>query len=462
MNTETMLKNALEAEADALGAIDNPWPGFERRERKHRNRRRTALAGMAAVVAAGAGVQAGVIPLPGWAPGIQVAGFNAVLADGPVRGSLAGDKAFLEAMRQQFQDVEDPDETWRIADRGKIEFVYAADVGDTRLVLAVVPLRFGFLEDNALIWYDGPAGAPASRMTEGGRTDAGDTVVTYSQRSAEKPGPLVVVAPAGTTVSVSEGFRYTPEGRVEHAPAQVQKAGTGLAELVLPPAPKPPETKVTVTDGADVLFEGGASTGWSSNKDYRPDEFSAATVTEALGDRTFDRATITRWANSALQDGRLSAEGTALTVRWTGTVNGQPAALLTVQPRGGGVLAYAFHGSADSYRQDLRLLLPAQGVTERPIAWRMRADGKDDKTNQVVVVGAAGTRRLTLQVGSAQPVELTPDATGAATTSAPPQAEARVTAYGETGVDLGTTPVPMFEYDSGGLPGDTPKTRVVG
>ncbi|GAB2614899.1 hypothetical protein Aab01nite_27060 [Paractinoplanes abujensis] len=462
MNTETALKDALAAEADALGAIDNPWPGFQQRERRHKLRRRTALAGVAAVVAAAGGVQAGVVPLPGWAPGIAVAGFNPVLNQGPVRGSLAGDKAFLEAMRQQFQDVQDPGETWRIADRNQIDFVYAADVGDTRLVLAVVPLRFGFLEDKSLIWYDGPAGAPASKMTEGGRTDAGDTVVTYSQRSAEKPGVLVVVAPAGTTVAVSEGFRYTAEGRVEHDPAKVQQPGTGLTEMVLPPAPKPPESKITVTDGADVIYEGGAATGWSSSRDYRPDEFSAATVTKALGGRTFDRETIVRWANSALQDARLGAEGTRLEIRWTGTVNGQPAALLTVQPRGGGVLAYAFHGKASAYRQDLRLLLPAANVTERPIGWRLRAENSDDKTDQVIVVGPAGTERLTLQLGSAAPTQLTADATGAATTSAPPQEEARVTAYGKDGVELGTTPVPMFEYDSGGLPGDTPKTRIVG
>ncbi|MBM2623309.1 hypothetical protein JIG36_48210 [Actinoplanes sp. LDG1-06] len=462
MNTESLLKDALAAEADMLGDTGDPWTGFERRERRHRNQRRARIGGAAVVVAAAVGVQAGVVPLPGWAPGITVAGFNAVLNQGPVRGSLAGDKAFLEDMRRQFKDVEDPGETWRIADRNQIQFVYAADVGDRRLVLALVPLRFGFLEDRALIWYDGEAGSPASRMTEGGRSDGGETVMTYSQRSADGPGVLVVVAPQGSTVAVSEGFRYTPDGRVEHNPADVQPAGTGLAELVLPAVKSPPETKITVTDGADILYEGGAGGGWSSNSEQRLDEFPEATVAKARNGRPFDLETLTRWANAALQDARIGADGTALTVRWTGTVNGQPAALLTVHPQGGGVLAYAFHGAAGAYRQDLRLLLPAEGADERPIAWRMRAEDGDDRTDTVIVTGPAGATRLTMQQGTAAPVQLTLDATGAATASVPPAEEAHVTAYGENGSEMGTTPVPPFEYDSGGIPGDTPKTRVVG
>ncbi|GID27030.1 hypothetical protein [Paractinoplanes brasiliensis] len=462
MNTETTLKDALAAEADALGALDNPWPGFERRERRHRTRRRMAAAGVAAVLAGAAGVQAGVIPLPGWAPGITVAGFTTVLDQGPTRGSLAGDKAFLEDVRRHFKDVEDPGETWRIADRSKIRFVYAADVGDRRLVLALVPLRFGFLEDQALIWYDGNAGDPAAELVESGRVDGGETVVTYSQRSADAPGVLVVVAPHGSTVAISEGFKYSAEGRIDHEPDEVQAAGTGLAELVMPPAPAPTDTKVTVTSGADVLYSGTVGGGWASNSDYRPDEFPAATVTRALTGRTFDRATMTRWANSALQDARLPSADTALTVRWTGQVNGQPAALLTIQPRGGGVLAYAFHGTGDSYRQDLRLLLPAANAERRPLAWRMRADGSDDRTDRVIVVAPPGATRLTLQQGTAAPVELTPDPTGAAMASVPPAQEAHVTAYGENGSEVATTPVPLFEGDSGGLPGDTPKTRIIG
>jgi hypothetical protein len=460
-DTEATLKGVLAAEAEMLDVTDDPWAGFERRERKHRNRRRAGVAGVVAALAAAGGVQAGVVPLPGWAPAIQVAGFNAVLGEGPVRGSLAGDKALLEGVRREIKDVEDPGETWRVADRDAITFVYAADVGNERLVLALVPLRFGFLEDKALIWYAGEAGAPAARLTESGRVDGGETVVTYSMASDDRPGLLVVVGPARSTVTVSQGFRYTPEGTVEHGPAQAQPAGTGLAELILPPSPTPPEVKVTVTSGPDTIYEGGASGGFSgSGSDVQA--VSDATLAAALGDRDFDRAILRSWVNQAISDARIVAAGTKITVRWTGTVNGEPAALLTLQPKGGGVLAYALHGTQNSFRQDLRLLLPVKGAAERPIAWRMRADGKDDRTTQVIVTAPAGAERVELQIGSATPAPVTLDASGAGTASVPASAEARVIAYGRHGSVLGETPVPPFESDSGGLPGDTPKTRVVG
>ena len=462
VNTESVLKDALAAEADMVDVPEDPWSGFERRERTHKRRRRTALAGVVAALAAAGGVQAGVVPLPSWVPAIQVAGFNAVLGDGPVRGSLAGDKALLEGLRREIKDVEDPGETWRVADRQAIRFVYAADVGDERLVLALVPLRFGFLEDRALVWYAGEAGAPATELLESGRVDGGEPVVTYGQTRSDGPGIAVVVGPVGSTVSLSQGFRYTPEGTVEHGPSQQQPAGTGLAEMTLPPAPVPPEIKATVTRGPDTLYEGGVGGGWASNAYSDPHEVSEAMVTAALGDRTFDRATLRSWITGALRDARVTAAGTAVTLRWTGTVNGQPAALLTIQPEGGGVLAYAYHGAADSYRQDLRLLLPVKGAAERPIAWRMRADGKDDRTDQVVVTAPSGTQKVTLQIGGAAPAPVTLDTTGAAVVAVPPFAAAQVTAYGKNGVVLGTTPVPPFETDGGGLPGDTPLTRVVG
>ncbi|MCY1142372.1 hypothetical protein OWR29_30615 [Actinoplanes sp. Pm04-4] len=460
-DTEATLKGVLAAEAEMLDVTDDPWAGFERRERKHRNRRRAGVAGVVAVLAAAGGVQAGVVPLPGWAPAIQVAGFNAVLGEGPVRGSLAGDKDLLEGVRREIKDVEDPGETWRVADRDAIKFVYAADVGNERLVLALVPLRFGFLEDKALIWYAGDAGDPAERLTESGRVDGGETVVTYSMASDDRPGLLVVVGPAGSTVTVSQGFRYTPEGTVEHGPAQAQPAGTGLAELTLPPSPTPPEVKVTVTSGPDTIYEGGASGGFSgSGSDVQA--ISDATLAAALGDREFDRAILRSWVNQAVADARIVAAGTKVRVRWTGTVNGQPAALFTLQPQGGGVLAYALHGTQNSFRQDLRLLLPVKGAAERPIAWRMRAEGKDDRTDQVIVTAPAGAERVELQVGGAAPTPITLDGTGAGNASVPGSAEARVIAYGKNGAVLGETPVPPFESDSGGLPGDTPKTRVVG
>ncbi len=462
MNTETALKDALTAEAGTLGVTEDPWPRFEKRERTHRRRRRTRIAGVAVVVAAALGVQAGVVPLPGFVPGIAITGFGeTALTESPIRGSLAGDQAFLDGMRGAVKDIEDPGEVWRITDRNKIKFLYAADVAGHRLVLAHVPLRYGFLDDEALVWYDGEAGDAPDRMTEGGRSDGGETVMTYQQESAEKPGILVVVAPAGSTVAVSNGFRYTAEGRLEYNPAQVQQAGTGLTELTTPPAPLPGTTTIKVTSGDTTLYDGSAGGGWSGSSEKNPQDAPASLITLALGDRTFDHDTLQRWVSSALSDARLPAAGIVLSIRWTGTVNGQPAALFTIRPPGGGVLAYAMHGSADSYRQDLRLLLPEAGAATRPIAWRIRAEGKDDRTGQVIAVGPAGTKKLVLQANGDAAVTLTPDATGAAVGSVPPVAGATVTAFDGDGRELGRTPVAPFEDNSGGLPGADMKTRIV-
>ena len=459
MTTETSLRDALTAEADALGVPQDPWPGFTRRERAHRRRRRVRAGVAAVALAAAVGVQSGLVPLPGWAPGIAVAGRETALVNSPLRGSLAGDAAFLAGLRRAFTDVEDPDELWRITDRRRIRFLYAGDVGDRRLALALVPLRFGFLTDEALIWYEGAAGADPATMVESGRSDAGETVMTYAQTDADRPGILVVVAPAGSTVGVSRGFRYTADGRVAHDPPVVRQPGTGLAEMVLPPDPSHLTTTVTVTSGPRTLFTGPAGGGWAGGGDpHEPDD---AMLDAALGERTFDRLALRRWMGSALSDAGLPPTGTAATVRWTGTVNGQPAALLTLRPAGGGVLAYAMHGGADSFRQDLRLLLPAAGADRRPIAWRMRAEGGDDRTDRVVVVAPAGAARLSLRPAGAPAVPVPVDATGAAMVTLPPSAEATVTAYAKDGSPMGTTPVPPFETDGSGLPGDTPLTRVV-
>ncbi|GAA0575662.1 hypothetical protein GCM10010172_70510 [Paractinoplanes ferrugineus] len=452
MNTETILRDALHSGAGALDVPEDPWPAFTRRERTHRRNRRIRVAGVAVALAAALGVQTGVVPLPAGAPGIAVAGRPTALTSAPTRGNLAADAGFLAALRGEIKDIEDPGETWRITSRQKIKFVYAADVGGHRLALALVPLRFGFLTDAALVWYEGPAGAPAAEMTEGGRTDGGNTVVTWMDGYSDRTGLLVVVAPPAATVAVSSGFTYTAAGRVEHG-KPVRSAG--LAEVPLAASPMEPGVTVKVTDRGAILHDGPASGSWSGHGGDNQ-EPTDSMLTAALGNRTFDRELLRSWVSAAFLDARLPVAGASVRVGWTGTVNGQAAALVTVQPAGGGVLAYAFHGAADSYREDLRLLLPASGAAQRPIAWRMRAEGKDDRTDQVIVVAPPGATRVSLD-GTALPL----DATGAAVGSLPPNADATVTADFVDGTAPTSTPVPPFETDSGGLPGDTPRTRIV-
>jgi hypothetical protein len=142
-------------------------------------------------------------------------------------------------------------------------------------------------------------------------------------------------------------------------------------------------------------------------------------------------------------------------------VSAAPAALFTLRRPGTGVLAYAMHGSAESFRTDLRVLLPAAGVDDRPIAWRMRADGKDDPTSQLVVTAPPGTARVELTTAGAAPVAVTLDADGFGTTTLASNAEASVTTYRADGTKPATTPVLPLETNSGGIPGDDTATRIV-
>lgn len=235
------------------------------------------------------GAQSGLVPPPGWTPGIAVAGRSTALLDGPIRGSLAGDTAWLAGMRREIKDVQDPFELWKVGDRSKIRFVYAADVAGRRLTLALVPLRFGFLTDWSLMWYEGPAGAAPEAMSEAGRSDGGEAVMTYLSSSADGPGLAVVVAPAGSTVSISQGFTYTPEGRVKHGDPVVHGPGTGLAEVALPPTPISGDVTATVVRDGRTLYRGGLSGGSFSGSAQEVDD---AMVDAALGGRTFDRETL--------------------------------------------------------------------------------------------------------------------------------------------------------------------------
>jgi hypothetical protein len=460
-DVESALRDSLVAEATAMPVPPDPWTGFAARERTHRRSRRVRLAVAAAAVTAAVGVQTNVVPLPGWAPGIAVAGRETALTNSPTRGSLAGDLAWQRAMRHEVKDVQDPDALWKVSDRKRIKFVYAGDIAGHRFALMLVPLRFGFITDSMLTWYEGPAGAAPGQMIDGSREDGGDTVVTYTDSAGDRPGLVIVVAPTGSTVSISPGFSYSAAGRVERLPPVTSEPGSGLGVLELPPAPYDPGVTGTVVQGERTLFDGTLSGGWSDGSGAGAQEVTDAMTDAALAGHSFDRAALREWLSAALHNARLPASGTTLAVRWTGVVDGAPAVLFTLHPRGGGVLAYAMHGRADSWRQDLRVLLPAAGADQRAIAWRMRAEGKDDRTDQLRVVAPAGAARVDLVVAGGAPVPVALDASGGGAATLPPGAAASVVAYRADGSLMSTTPVTPFETSSGGIPGSDLKTRIV-
>jgi hypothetical protein len=457
------LREALTGEAAKATTPDDPWPRFAARETRHRRMRwvrRSAVAGFLVVVV---GIQSNVVPLPGWVPGVAVASAPSRLSAGPSRGSLAGDVAWQDGLRRQVKDMQDPEGLWRVGDRSAIRVVYAGDVPGLRLALVLVPLHLGVIKDWTLVWYEGPTGAAPDRMEWSSNTNADTPAATLLYGSVDRGGAAVVIGPPGASVTVSGGATYSAAGTVDRHPLATSADGSGVAVVDLP-AGGPPRLATRITVDGALYFEGGLDGGWSggsgSGQDPSP-EMLAVAARDARGPG-LDRDRFLAFATTALNDSRLAAEDVTLRLLWTGTVNGVPAALLTVQPRGGGVIVYAMHGGIDLQRTDLRLLLPADGAFERPIAWRLRAEGKDTQTDQVVVVAPPGAASVTVTVDGGSPVPVPLDASGAGSTTVSPSSPAVVTAYTSDGATIAGTPLNLLESDMGQLPGDTPGTRVVG
>jgi hypothetical protein len=458
---ESELRDALLHTAGAMPDIDDSWERFTRQERTHRRSRRLRGGAAAGLLLVAVAVQTNLVPLPGWAPGIAVADTWSTFAHSPTRGNLAGDTAWLTSFRRNIQGIADPDSLWKVADRSAIRVVYAADVPGHRLALVLVPLRLGLITSSNLVWYDGPPGASGVQMEVQGNDDASEPVAMWSESSAETDGVAVVVAPTGTDVTISGSVTYDADGRVNHHGITTAD-GSGVGVAILPPSGVPPAVTARVTRGDTVIYAGAMPGSWSSNTDTGnqiPSDAVVAAAEQGARGLALDPAIFTSFIENALNDSRLTTDEVTIRLRWSGTINRQAAALFTVQPLGGGVLTYVYHGDTHGSRQDLRLLLPVAGAFQRPIAWRMRAEDKDAETDRVYVVVPTGTSATVTVGGSVVPVAL--DASGSGTTAVHPDRAAVVTSYAADGSVIASTPVPGFENDTSGIPGDTPLTRVV-
>ncbi|MET8083395.1 hypothetical protein [Micromonospora sp. NPDC005237] len=466
---DSTLSPALWQAAHGVNVAEDPWPGFARRERRHRRTRLMRAVVAAAVGVALVGVQTNVVPLPGWAPGIAVAAAPTALLDAPPRGALAGDQAWLGSLRARISTDSplggwSPDGIWKVGDRDRIRLLYGSDQPGQRVALVAVPLRLGLLSKQALVWYVGPAGAGAEQMRYAGHSEGvDDPVMTLMQAGPDRGGFAVVVGPAESTVMISGDPRYTPRGTLEYQDL-ARADGSGVGFAVLPPAPLRNEPVVRVSRGDQLLYQGGLGGGPYDAIDPTGPEMDVLLAAARRGARgtPVDDASLRDFVQSALLDSRLPAAGTTVRVRWSGSGHGQAATLLTVQPAGGGVIAYARHGDdRTGWWTDLRLLLPAEGADQRPIGWRIRADdGTRPPTDQVRVIAPPDAARVTVTIGGAPPATVTLDASNAGITRIPPDQPATLTAYSTDGSVLGATPVPPVEADMSGLPGDSPATRV--
>ncbi|WP_222264354.1 hypothetical protein [Modestobacter marinus] len=172
----------------------------------------------------------------------------------PTRGSLAGDAAFLAAVRRVgwgAQDAPPPDER---------EVVLATDTPDGRVALVV-----GHVEDDFRgVWLTGPVGAAADQLSV--HLPAGLGRERPLSLAVGGPGPatLVVVAGRGDRIEVSPRLAAGPRGTVSRSyaaadavegvavvPVRTTQHGTAVSVRVLR------EDRVVYRAGVDWL-DGGA------------------------------------------------------------------------------------------------------------------------------------------------------------------------------------------------------------
>lgn len=465
-NLELALRESLENEAETVTGPPNPWPAFAAREARNRRSRRVRVSVLAAAVAALVGIQTNVIPLPGWAPGIAVAGRTPAFADAPTRGSLATDSAWLAGIRGHVSDINEDEGLWRVTDPDGIRVIYAGDIPGRRVAILLVRFRLGLITSWNELSFSGPVGATPDQMEEGGTGDATSPVTFWTHGDAVKGGVALVVGPPGSTTTMTAGFEYIAEGVIARRPlATTNDNGTAFAQL--PATPQDPDPNARVVHRGQVIFDGSISSGWSDGGAPVADDVVTEAILEKASEgargTSINDATLANFIGYALQDSHLTTRDTTIRVWWSGQVNGKAATLLTIQPTGGGVIAYALHGDNTAWSTDLRLLLPANGAYTRPLAWRMRAEGNGDQTTDwVQVVAPAAAARVTITVeGEATPLPVTIDGSGHGVTNVPPDKPATVTAFDANAKIIATTPIPPFEREMGHLPGASRSTRIV-
>ena len=152
---------------------------------------------------------------------------------------------------------------------------------------------------------------------------------------AKDGGVAVVVGPLGSTVTISGGVSYLPDGTVRHHQlAAADASGVGVAALE--PSGITPGVTTRVTHDGEVIYSGSVHGGWYGSEEgsasQQPTDATLADAVREARGPALDPAILTAFISAALRDTRLSVQDVTVRLRWSGTVNGEPAALLTVQP----------------------------------------------------------------------------------------------------------------------------------
>lgn len=259
MITDDDLTRQLRATLDAADAglaahprPAPPWPDVEsglKHVRRARRVRRAGRVGFAtvAVAAACAGVMSGIVPYPSYAPvvSLPVAGGHSALDDGRTRGTLAGDPAWLGAFRERVagEGVQDESggESWSPPAASRVSVLFASDVGEYRLALVEGDWHWGPIGAPQQVWYLGPAGAAAERMTRAQNNSPEDTSYAVFSPGAGEPGhsstAVAVVSAESVQVELDGPPEIDREARVRPTLRTVPSFDGASAVAVTEPGP---------------------------------------------------------------------------------------------------------------------------------------------------------------------------------------------------------------------------------
>jgi hypothetical protein len=257
IDVESELRSHLAARGDRVASA--PTDLVERTRRRHRQyrRHRAALVGVGLAVALLFGtvpVLRGVLPAVGRSDtAAPAASPLPSLYDLPVRGSLAGDRAWLTdvaALPWRENAAVDPDTVPPI-DSHRV--LYAADVAGTRVALVMG-------EEGALLssaWFTGPAGANPHEMAQAAwsvRAYPDDPLMLLDDVGG--PAVLVVVSRPGDEIEYTSGRTVSAAG--DQADVDVAlTAEDGVASASVPrPVGYPMSVSVRVVrDGQEVYSD---------------------------------------------------------------------------------------------------------------------------------------------------------------------------------------------------------------
>jgi DNA-directed RNA polymerase specialized sigma24 family protein len=240
---------------------------------------------------------------------------------GPPRGSLAGDAAFLAAVRQVgwgAQEAPPPQER---------DVVYAGDTPDGRVALVVGTV----LEDVRGVWLTGPVGAPPETLRPHVPAGLGRNRPLSLVLGGPGPATLVVVAGRTDRVEVSDRLQTGPRGTVSRSYQPVEAVG-GVAVVPVRTTARGTATSVRVLRDGTVVDRSGVDwlppTGPAA-AGTAPAELPDPAPLRPTADPPDDRLVATALVRLAIP---LAVEPQQLAPRllWSGRLPGTPAGSVAV------------------------------------------------------------------------------------------------------------------------------------